>query len=271
MWRGALRARSVAQSDDGDDGRKAQPVRRDPDPERSGELHHRAARRVLYLCERQQREAAKHIAGDQAAYGRQQDRRNGVAQHDRTERRRNRQAVDQEGGGIVEQALALQDGGDAVRHLELPEHGGCRHRIRRRDDGAERDCRRDRQAGHLPADEGNHHCGEDDSAKRQQQKRQPVALQVAQRGVISCIEKHRRDEQRKCQFRIDLDRWRARHEGNPYPGQGQQGRIGDLQLSRQCRQRNGGQKQDKGEFEKGHGLLLQWDGSAGADKHAECG
>jgi hypothetical protein len=52
-----------------------------------------------------------------------------------------------------------------------------------------------------------------------------VALQVAQRSVIGGVEKHRSDEQGKRQFRIDLDHRRTRHEGNPDPGQGQQGRI----------------------------------------------
>ena len=41
-------------------------------------------------------------------------------------------------------------------------------------------------------------------------------------------------------------------EGEPDAGQRQQGRIGNLQPPRQRRQRDGDQKQDKGEFEKRH-------------------
>ena len=85
-------------------------------------------------------------------------------------------------------------------------------------------------------------------------QRQPVAVEVAQRCVVGGIEKHRRNEQRKRQFRVDLDRRRARHEGDTDAGQSQQRRIGNLQPPRQRRQRDGDQKQDKGQFEKSHGL-----------------
>ena len=53
--------------------------------------------------------------------------------------RADRDAIDQERAGVVEQAFAFEDLQDPVRQVDLAEDGGRRRRVGRRDDGAERD------------------------------------------------------------------------------------------------------------------------------------
>src|SRR6185437_9233096 len=66
-----------------------------------------------------------------------------------------RAAVDQQRGGIVEQAFALQDSPDALRQLELLEHRGSRGRVGRRDDRTKRDRGSDRKPSEVPPDKCN--------------------------------------------------------------------------------------------------------------------
>ncbi len=62
-----------------------------------------------------------------------------------------RQAVDQQGAGVVEEAFAFEDHQQPVRRPQLLEHGGGGRSVGRRDDGAERDGRRPRQVRHQVA------------------------------------------------------------------------------------------------------------------------
>lgn len=146
----------------------------------------------------------------------------------------------------------MQDRGDAVRHLELSKHGRRRDGIGRRHDRAKGNSRSDRQACHCPSDERDGSSGENDGAKRQQDERQPIAIEVAQRGVVSRVEKHGRDEQGERQFGIDLDGRRKRQEGDACAGQRQQGGIRNLETPRQRRQRDSNQQENKGQLEKRH-------------------
>ena len=63
-----------------------------------------------------------------------------------TRRRADRDAVGDEGRGVVDQALALEDRDDPWRHAEPAQHGRCGHRVRRGHDGAQGEGRRRRAA-----------------------------------------------------------------------------------------------------------------------------
>jgi hypothetical protein len=128
-----------------------------------------------------------------------------------------RDAVDQQCAGIVEQAFALEDLLDAVGQVDLAQDRGGRRGVGRRHDGAERD--RDRP-WHVRAKPVRDDCdggGRDpDRDQHQRRDRQPVVAKVAQRGVESRIQQHRRHEQRQCQLRLQRPRRTAWHEGQQH-------------------------------------------------------
>ena len=66
------------------------------------------------------------------------------------------EAVDQQGGRVVQQALAFEDREDAMRRPQLAEHRGRGDGVGRSDDGAQRDRRRPRHRRHERArDDGD--------------------------------------------------------------------------------------------------------------------
>ncbi len=113
----------------------------------------------------------------------------------------NRNAVDQERAGVVEQAFAFEDFQDAVWQLDLTEDGRRRGRVRRRNDSAERNRGSPRHVRQQPVDEHRHCRGsEADRDEHQRRDRQPVIPEVAHRGVIRGIHQHGRHEQRQRQI-----------------------------------------------------------------------
>ena len=118
-----------------------------------------------------------------------------------------RDAVDQECAGIVEQAFALEDLLDAVRQVDLAQDRGGRRGVGRCHDGAERDRDRPWHVRAKPVRDDSDGGGRDpDRDQHQRRDRQPVVPEVAQRGIESRIQQHRRHEQRQRQLRLQHPR-----------------------------------------------------------------
>ena len=137
-----------------------------------------------------------------------------AAERERVHRdRANGEPVDQQRGGVVQQALAFEDRQDAMRRPELPQDRRRRRGVGRRDDGAERDRRRPRHRRHEradhPRDGDRRQADADDDEARH---RRPVVPQIARRGVVGRVQQDRRDEERQRQLRLEHELGRARHE-----------------------------------------------------------
>ena len=241
--------------DHGDDCREADPLGEDPDAERADELKDRGARRVLHPPHDEEHQAGQHQASHQAADQRQPHHRRRIPEEQGTGGGYDGHPIDQERGRVVEQAFPLQYREDAPWGPELAEHGGGCGRVGRRDDRAERDCRGDRQAGHLPPDDGDRGRGQEDRDERQRRDRHGVAAQVAWRCVEGGVEKHRGHEKRQRKVGLDADRRRERQERQDRAGDRQQRRVRDLQPPRQSGEEDGSEQEQERPFEKGHGNI----------------
>src|SRR5262249_18838231 len=103
------------------DAREADAIRENPDAERRDELNDDRGRRVSDSPQKRQRETREDRAGQNASRYDQENRRRDGPDGERAHRDgAERQAVDQERARVVQEALALEDGQDAVRRLELP-------------------------------------------------------------------------------------------------------------------------------------------------------
>src|SRR4029077_5335473 len=207
---------------DGDDRGKRKPLGDEPDREGADELQDGTARRVVDPGRRGERQRGKNITRNQTAGRRQQDERPVARQRERAHRHGDRGAVDQQRGGIVEQAFALEDGADALRQPELLEHRGGGGGVGRRDDRTERDRGGDRKPGEAPADKRDRGRGEHDRKHRQRDDGQSVAPQLLGRRIERGVEQRRGNEQRQREVRLDPDRGRERQERDAGAGDGKQ-------------------------------------------------
>ena len=164
-----------------------------------------------------------------------------------------REPVDQERAGVVEEALALEDDEQPVRRAELPEHRGRGRRVGRRDDGAERDGGGPRQLGHQPP--GRHRDrrhGERHGDERQARDRTPILPQVPGRGVERRVEQHRRHEQCERELGVEHDRRHARHQGECRAGQREERGVGRADAPRARGERGADQQEDDDGLEDAH-------------------
>ena len=110
-------------------------------------------------------------------------------------------AIDQQRAGVVEQALAFEDLQHAIGQLDLAQDRDRGGRIRRRDDGAERDRGGPRHVRQQPVrHKRDRSRGQADGDDDQGRDRHPVVAEIAQGGVEGGVEQHRRDEQRQRQI-----------------------------------------------------------------------
>ncbi len=107
------------EADDGDDGRQSEVVGNDPDRESADELQDDRDRNVIDPCDDEHVEAGENDAHhDASTAGEQQSRRDAPARDDAGHRGADGQAIDEQGAGIVEQALALEDHEQPLRQLQ---------------------------------------------------------------------------------------------------------------------------------------------------------
>ena len=135
-----------------------------------------------------------------------------------------REAVEDQGGGVIGQPLALQHDDQPARHAEAAHDRQRRDRVGRRDDGAEQKADGERHAEH-PVHSGRHRAGgEDDGAERQQRDRAQVETEFAPaHGDAGRIDQRRQDAEQH-QLRRQLDPRQAGRERQPNAGDDEQDR-----------------------------------------------
>ena len=167
------------------DARQADRLGRDPNAEGDGELHdrRRSARRAAVVSERHHEPSATPATRLPKA-DEQEDRRDVATPSGPGHRGHDRQPVDEQRAGVVQQALAFEDLQQLVRQLRA----GASPRSRRPRPAARRWRRaRSRPARACPAPasapRGDRHAPSCRRRPRPGRRPAPVAPQVAQRGV----------------------------------------------------------------------------------------
>ena len=252
--RGALRRGAGDRDRIGDDGENAgQPdmLGDDPHHERAGELRDDCARRLGDAARDLRPGPREQEAGNEASEQRQRNGRHELVHlHVLGGNQADRDAVDQQCAGIVEQAFALEDLLDAVRQVDLAQDRGGRRGVGRCHDGAERDRDRPWHVRAQPVRDHSDGGGRDpDRDQHQCRDRQPVVAKVAQRGIESGIQQHRRHEQRQRQIRLQRPRRTRRHEGQQHAADRKKCRIGHLEPPRQRGQQHRAKQQPDDPFE----------------------
>ena len=163
------------------------------------------------------------------------------------------EAIDQQRAGVVQQALAFEDGQDAMRRSQLTQHGRCRRGVGRRDDGAERNRRGPRHGGHQRArHHGDGDGGEAHGDHDQTGDRRPVVPEVSRRCVVRRVEQDGRHEERQGELGRDGERRRAGHKREERAAEREKHRIGCANASRHGGQQRGGEDQANEDFEFSH-------------------
>ena len=161
--------------------------------------------------------------------------------------------VDEQRARVVQQALAFEDGEEAMRWSQLPQHGGCGRGVRWCHDGAERDRRGPRHGGDQRAH--HHRDGDGGEAYRNNDQtgdRCPVVAEIPGRRVIRSIEQDGRHEQRQGELRQHGERRRPWHEREEGATDREKRRIGCADTARRRGQEGGGEDQNDEDFELSH-------------------
>jgi len=168
------------------------------------------------------------------------------------------EAVDKKRRGIVEQALTFENHDHAMRNMQLAKYGRRRGRIRWRDDGAERDGRGPGHVGNQRVHEQGHgKRGDADSDDDQGKHGNPEALQIAQRGIESRIEQHRRHEQRERELRMHRELGRVGEQCEAGAAEREEGRVGKFEITRAGGEQYGGHQQDQQPLKDLHAEILR--------------
>src|SRR5207249_3382615 len=131
-------------------------------------------------------------------------------------------------GGVVDQALRLQQRHHPPRSADIPQQCSRGQRVRRGEQGPEREC-------HGPTDLRQQRMGDDadqnrrsqDQANSQRQNRSQLSFDVARRGVEAGDIDQRRQEQQEDQFGRQLDVRRRRQDRQQQTAKDEQDRIRD--------------------------------------------
>ena len=216
--------------DDGDHARRVHllggDVRRERDHQGEAAVEHRVGQVPAELGDDEEEDEADHHASaggkheveadvddvEPAALG---DRQRGAERDQR--------------GRVVEQGLALEDRHDPPGQPDPAADRGRRHRVRRCDDGPDRECDRPRDAGqqqvrHQPDPERRERHQPD----RQQQDRSPVGLEVDQRGALRRGVQEGRQQPEQHDVLGELDVRHHRDVGRHDPDEDQQERSRDV-------------------------------------------
>ena len=209
----------------------------------------------LHTVDQPQDEPPERRTDDHAAgHGEQEGRRNRADGKAVGRDGSDGEAIDQQRAGVIQQALAFEDGQDAMRRSQLTQHGGCGRGVGWRDDGAERNRRRPWHGGHQRArhhgdGDGREAHGKDD----QTGDRCPVVPEVSRRRVVGRVEQDGRDEERQGELGQDGERRRAWNEREDRAAERQKHGIGCADAARHGGQHDGGEDQADEDFEFSHG------------------
>ena len=187
-------------------------------------------------------QAQRHTAG-----GGQQELEAGVEQRERPlDRRHDGDAVRDQGGRVVDQALALDQVDDAAGGAQPAHDGGRRDRVRGRDDRPQGECHGPRQVEHqMPRHRHQHRRDQHEPNRRERQgagiSPQGVHLREERRDV-----QQRRQEDDQYQVGIELDLGQAGHEPQCQPTKDEDDRVRDADAAGN-RVEDGHRHQDPGE------------------------
>ena len=152
-------------------------------------------------------------------------------------------------GGIVDQALALEDGGEAPVRADGPEDRDRRHRIGRRHDGAQRERR---GPGELRGERVRHHR---DGRHREQHDQRSIAddgpelrPEIADRAGERRPIEERRDEDEEQGVGLELHLREPRHEHQRKAGEDQEHRVRHAEAPRHEAQRRRDREHDDDEL-----------------------
>ena len=168
------------------------------------------------------------------------------------ERGGDREPVENQAGGVVDQAFPLEEQGDTRRQRDSLQNRFGRDRIGRRHDGAQGETRRPGQVGLDPMrDETDRGGRESDCSNSEPQDDPQVGAEVAPHREISPRQQERRQKQHQHQVGIDLDLRCARNERERDPAENERGRRWHPQPARQQLQHDDHRHQDQHELETG--------------------
>ena len=138
---------------------------------------------------------------------------------------RDRRPQRDQGGGVVEQRLALEDRDDASRQPDPAADRRGRDGVGRRDDRADRERQRPAEVGQQQVDDHGHPGGgEDDQSDRQQQDRSPVGVEVDEGGLHRGGVQQRRQQAEQHHVGLEMDLRHHRQEGARHADDDQQQR-----------------------------------------------
>ena len=233
---------------------QSNPVRQDPDAERADELKDDRRRHVPDTVGPAKREPSEHRTDDDTArhgeHERGCHRRDGKGvDGDRADR----EAVDQQRAGVVQQALAFENRQDALGRPQLSQHGGGRRGVGWRDDGAERYGRgpwhgRHQRTGHRRDSDG----GQADSHHDQAGDREPVVPEVPRRCIVRRVEQDGGHEKRQCQLGQHGKRRRTGNECEEGAADGKKHRIRRADAPRRGGQQRRGEEEADENFQLSH-------------------
>ena len=169
--------------------------------------------------------------------------------------RDHREAVEDQRGGVVGKAFALEHDQDAAGNAEPAHDRERRHRVRGRHDRSQQETDVPGQPDQVMRRDGDGRGREDHAADREQGDRAQIMLELAPAHRDARRIDQGRQHQKQHHFRRQFDRGHARHEGERDAGQHQQDRGRDIDPP--CEQRGAREhhEQEQKNLEFGfHGL-----------------
>lgn len=245
---------------DGDDAGEMEFFGQDPDAEGRDELEDDRARRIVEAPEKTDEERAEQRAEDEAPDDHEAEGRQGGSRREAAgDHSGDRNPVDQQRRGVVEETFPLQDDDEAMRRAHAPQDGGRGDGIGRGDDRAQRHRCRPGQIRQEPSGDGGngdrrYAHGDDDQAPDSP----PSLAKIPHGGVEGGVEQDRRDEERQHQLRVERDLGRVGNEGDARSRHRQHHRIGNADTTRGRREQDGGQHDDQDRFEQDHRRPFHW-------------
>ncbi len=160
-------------------------------------------------------DAEGDLTGDDEEEFAGRERQREMPDHDRGKRK----AIEDQRRGIIGEPFALEDDQEPARHVEPARDRERRHHVGRRDDGSQQKGDGPGQADHVVRGGRHHRRGEDHRANREQHDRAQIVPELAPAHGDARGVDQRRQHHQEHQFRRQLDRRHARHEGQADAGQ----------------------------------------------------
>jgi hypothetical protein len=158
--------------------------------------------------------------------------------------------VEHEGGGVVDQALALEDHYHPVGNVQAPPDGGGGHRVGGRDDGAESEGFRPADTGDDPVrGRGHRGGGGGHEADGEEGDGGQVGAKIPERGKVGGGPQDGRKEDEEDEIGIEPQHGHLGELAEGEAAHHEQDGIGEKEASRQRGQAQHGHEEDDGDLE----------------------